>query len=218
MDIKQGRRFGRKVSVFDSRDWSLKDFMKGFAVPANPNKEWAFPQESLDQGETSHCVGFGMADFGINLPVFTPYTNEAGDKFYRLCKIQDNDPDGEDGTTIRSAANVLKNEGIINAYAFAFDMSMVKWWLRNRGPLLVGTIWTTNMMEPDSENLIYPTGDMLGGHGYLVNGIRDNKLRIQNSWGSSWGINGAAYMLVSDFEQIFRYNGEAMTAVELENH
>ena len=209
---------GRYISTYDSRDLNLSLFGPSTSVGTlNPNIEWAFPQESLDQDTTPHCVGFGMAGFGINLPVYTPYTNEAGHKFYYKCKIIDGNPGSEEGSTIRSAAKVLKQEGIINAYAFAYDLATIKWWLLNRGPLLVGTIWTSDMMKPDKDNIIYPTGMRLGGHAYLIRGIENGKFLFQNSWSADWGENGSAYMYESDFEKIFKYDGEAVTAVELEN-
>lgn len=217
------RKFGRIVSPYDSHDFNLKEFIpKGELGTLAKEKAWAFPQEPLDQGSTPHCVGFSMANFGINLPVFTPYTNEAGHKFYYKCKIIDGHPKDEDGTTIRSAAKVLKKEGIINAYAFAYDMSMIKWWLLNKGPLIVGTLWTEGMMVPDSDNMIHATGLKLGGHGYTINEWdeweRGERIGIQNSWGLSWGVNGKAYISAEDFNKLFSYDGEAMTAVELENH
>lgn len=211
------RQFGRNVSPFDSRDFNLRSFATKGIGPSVNERKWAFPQEPLDQGETPHCVGFSMANFGINLPVFTPYTNEAGHKFYYKCKVVDGNPGDEDGSTIRSAAKVLKNDGIINAYAFAYDLAMIKWWVLNRGPVIVGTTWTSDMMIPDADNMIYPTGARLGGHAYLINEWTKNQLiGIQNSWGNDWGIHGKAYILASDFEKLFKYDGEAMAAVELE--
>ena len=217
------RIFGRNVSPPDYRDFNLKEFIpRGALGTLAQEKAWDFPQESLDQGSTPHCVGFAMANFGINLPVFTPYTNEAGHKFYYKCKKIDGDPKGEDGTTIRSAAKALREQGIITAYAFAYDINMIKWWLLNKGPLIVGTLWTEGMMVPDSNNMIHPTGMKLGGHGYVINEWDKwelgERIGIQNSWGESWGINGKAYISVEDFTKLFMYDGEAMTAVELENH
>lgn len=214
------RGFGRIKSPYDSRDYNLEWFIpkKGMGK-AVTERVWDFPLESLDQEETPHCVGFSMASFGINLPVLTPYTNAAGHKFYYKCKVVDGDPQSEEGSTIRSAAKVLKQEGVIGAYAFAPSVEAIRYWVLNKGPMIIGTIWTEGMMCPDDSGIIEPTGNIVGGHATLINEWRkDDYIRIQNSWGPDWGIDGSAYIHVEDFKKIFNYDGEAMTAVELEQH
>lgn len=212
------RQFGRKPSTFDEKDWNLRDFMPWGAPFRLVNESnWEYPAEPLDQGGTAHCVGFSMATFGINLPVHTPFTNTDGHTFYYQCKVVDGYPGSEDGSTIRSAAKVLKNNRRIEGYAFASDMSTIKWWLLNRGPMIVGTIWTTAMMTPDCNNVITPSGEVLGGHAYLLNEWRkDNYIGIQNSWGKDWGVNGKAYISEVDFEKLFIRDGEALAAVEVD--
>jgi hypothetical protein len=95
-------------------------------------------------------------------------------------------------------------------------MASIKWWILNKGPLIAGTIWTNDMFIPDSDNLIHPTGTVAGGHAYLLNEwTLDNRIGIQNSWDDQWGKKGKAYITAAEFEKIFKYNGEAMAAVEL---
>lgn len=216
---KTHRRWGRIPSTFDKRDLDLRDFMPmGAALRLVKQANWEYTVEALDQGDTPHCVGFSMANFGINLPVFTPYTNKDGHELYYKCKILEGTPASEEGSTIRTAAKVLKNNNRIDGYAFAPDIATIKWWVLNKGPMIVGTIWTEGMMLPDNDNIITIGGDILGGHAYLINEWRtDNFIGIQNSWGQSWGKNGKAYISLDDFEKLFKYNGEAMAAVELEN-
>ena len=209
---------GRIPSPFDERDYNLRRFIhKGALLEDMPEEVvWDFPSKSLDQGETPHCVGFTMADFGINLPVHTPYTNEDGHSFYYLCKIEDGEPRMENGSTMRSLAKALLNEGKIEAYAFAPDMATIKWWLLNKGSIMVGTAWTSDMFSPDENYIIRPTGSNEGGHAYLLNEwTKDGYIGIQNSWGDQWGDNGKAYISAEDFEKLFIYDGEAVTAVEL---
>ncbi len=210
------RKFGRNQSPHDPRDYNLKWFIpRGEQLPKE--KMWDFPADSLDQGETPHCVGFSMAGFGINLPTYTPYTNKDGHKFYYLCKIEDGEPELENGSTLRSAAKVLQNTGAIEAYAFARDKQTILWWLRNRGPIIMGTLWTDTMMEPGEGNILDTSGHFLGGHAWIANGIReDDYIRGQNSWGEPWGDNGAFYIHIDDFMELFSYGGEALAAVELE--
>jgi hypothetical protein len=210
---------GRNKSVFDKNDYNLKDFIPRNAYFTSISEKcWDFPATPLNQGTEGHCCGFSMANFGINFPTNTSYTNEDGHSFYYQCKIEDGEPNQENGSTIRSVAKVLKKMGKINAYAFAPDMASIKWWLLNKGPIIVGTAWTNDMLSPKKDNTIDIGGGIVGGHAYLLNEWRsDNYIGIQNSWGYDWGKNGKAYINSVDFEKLFVYDGEALTAVELES-
>jgi len=214
------KNFGRIQSPFDSRDYRLSNFIrKGiFGVSLIKEKNWEFPSIALDQGKTPHCVGFSMADFGINYPVKTDYVNEDGHNFYYICKEIEGKPLEETGTTMRCAAKALRQIGRIDRYAFAANIDEIKYWVLNKSPMIVGTIWTEKMSFPNENNIISVEGEIVGGHAYLINEWReDGYIGIQNSWGKDWGINGKAYISVVDFEKIFSYDGEAVTAVELEN-
>jgi len=214
------RQFGRIPSPIDNRDWDIRCFEpKRVSIAPGQWNEWEFPCVPLDQEESPHCVGFGGAHFGINLPTFTVYTKQDAHDLYYKCKVVDGEPGAENGTTIRSIAKVLQDIGAINNYAFARDIESIKWWLVNKGPLILGVIWTENMMTPDENGLLDIGGFILGGHCVLANGLMpDGRIKILNSWGPEWGINGEAYLTEDDFKAIFYYGGEALSAVELENY
>jgi hypothetical protein len=208
---------GRIQSPFDKRDYNLANFIP-MTTPVTIKKDvcWDFPSESLNQGENPFCVGYSIAGFGIASPVNTMYTNEDGDRFYFMCKEIDGNPGGMEGSYIRTGAKVLQKEGRINSYAFAPDIATIKWWVFNKGSVVVGTLWTQEMFVPDKNNIISINGDVIGGHAYLIRGIRDNKyFRFKNSWGDEWRDMGDSYIKIEDFERLFRYGGEAMAAVEL---
>lgn len=212
------RKLGRLPSLLDIRDYQLKNYISARKLDVSGNRLWEYAVDPLDQGDTNHCVGFAMANFGINLPVMDDYTNDDGHDFYYMCKVFDADPKGENGTSIRSAAKVLKNVGIIDSFAFAASTDEISWWILNKGPVIVGTTWTLDMFTPDGGNIIHPTGEVVGGHGYLLNEKKDNYYGIQNSWDEVWGIDGKAYISIDDFGILFRHGGEAIASVELPEH
>jgi GH25 family lysozyme M1 (1,4-beta-N-acetylmuramidase) len=215
------RQFGYIKSPFDRNDYNLRNFIPlgaNLSLDEIAERNWEFRGDALDQKDTQHCLGFGMAHFGINLPVYTPYTEADAHAFYYMAKELEGDPQGENGAYARSAAEVLLNLKRIEAYAFAPDIATIKWWLLNRGCMMVGSMWLQGMMTPDAENKVYATGSNRGGHFYLINEWTcDNYIGIQNSWGKSWGQNGKAYISQTDFEKLFTYYGEAITAVELDD-
>lgn len=212
--------FGRKPSPLDIRDYNLASFLP----PRLPDtgvtsSDWSYDLESLDQGTHPHCIGFSIANFGINEPVITYYTNDDGHRFYYEAKEFDGEPGEENGSTIRSAAKVMRKYGQINGYAFTTDMDSIKWWVLNKGPLVIGTLWTCSMLEPDENFIIKPDSNIVGGHAYIINSYNENGyFGIQNSWGKDWGCNGKAYIHENDFRRIFIRGGEAIAAIELDGH
>ena len=207
---------GRIPSQFDARDFNLSAFIPKFKLTLITEKAWEFPLAPLDQGNTPHCCGFSIANFLINYPVTSIQTNANGDAYYYACKTIDKESKKENGSSIRSVARLLTSLGRIKYYAFAYDLATVKWWLLNRSPLIVGTIWLDGMNTPDKNNIIIPIGNLVGGHAYLLNEWRkDNMIGIQNSWGDSWGNHGKAYISASNFERLLRSGGEVMAAVEI---
>lgn len=210
--------FGRVPSTFDVRDFNLSWFMpSGLPDTGIKSANWEFAPSPLDQGETPHCTGFSIANFGINYPTYTEYTNEDGHSFYYKAKEIDGEPNEENGSTIRSVAKVMRNARMVSNYAFAPDVPSIKWWLLNRGPMIVGTIWTESMLYPSDDNIIIPNSTIVGGHAYLLNEwTKDNYIGIQNSWGEKWGKRGKSYISEADFTKIFIRGGEALAAVELE--
>ena len=218
MRIEETSSFGMGLipSPIDVKDFKLAAYMPTNLGDLSGSKSWLFNAEPLDQWDKPHCGGFGCADFGINEPIQDNYTNLDGHRFYYLCKEIDGEPNAENGTTLRSVAKALRNEGRINSYAFAKTVDEIAYWLLNKGPVIVGTIWTVDMCASDKNNIIHPTGKVAGGHCYVINEIVDGILfGIQNSWGLRWGIDGKAYISKVDFQSLFLSGGEAIASVEL---
>lgn len=171
--------------------------------------------DQLDQGNTGHCVGFGWAQYGNTDPINDNFTDDDGHKIYYECKVIDGEPNAEDGSDVRSGAQAMVNRGRIATYVFAENMNDIKDWVDTRGPIVVGTDWMNDMFNPDAQGFVQPTGDVAGGHCYLLVGYGDGVLTFQNSWGTSFGLNGYFKMKEADFATLMANRGEACAAQEL---
>ena len=74
------------------------------------------------------------------------------------------------------------------------------------------------MFDPNSAGLITPTGDVAGGHCYLLIGYHPSNKTYEflNSWGTSWGKSGHFFMKVTDFATLLGQQGEALASIELD--
>jgi len=202
---------GRYPSTFDPLDWNLSQFvLKDTGIT---EREWKI-DITLDQGKKPYCVGYSMAHYGICLPTLSMYTSVDADFFYKRCKIYDLQPGMENGTTLRSGANVGMDLGMWKNYAFATDADSFNYWLLNEGPIIVGTNWLTDMFYFDENNVIHCTGDIAGGHAYLAFGKKHGFTHFLTSW-PEFGDNGKFWIPDAEFWKLFKDRGEALTAVEI---
>ena len=206
-------QFGWHQSKLDIKDWRLGDYMPR-AYDTSGAREWNFPVAPLNQGQTNHCCGFGLADWGINEPIVDAYTDSDANNFYYMMKEEDGEPGNENGSTCRTVAKVGQKLGRMTNYAFASSIDEMVYWILNHGPVIIGIPWTYDMMTPDANNTIHPTGDIAGGHCCVINAkYEDSMARLRNSWGI-WGINGEAMIALDDLAKLFRNGGEIIAAIE----
>ena len=211
------RKFGRGYSK-DKRDRNYELRRRSTTRTFrywNANGWWG------DQGYTSQCVGYGWAHWLEDGPVTHPGPAPIVKplSIYREAKQVDEWP-GEDydGTSVRAGAKVLQARGFVGEYRWAFSIGAVVNCLLERGPLVVGTDWYEGMADPEERDggFIRATGDIVGGHCYVLNGVntKQDKLRVKNSWGRQWGNGGHAWLSFADFAKLLREDGEACLAVE----
>jgi hypothetical protein len=131
--------------------------------------------------------------------------------------VIDGEPKEENGSNVRSGAKVMLQRKRLQAYAFASSVDEIRAYLRQRGPVVVGTDWTAAMFTPDADHYVHPTGAVEGGHCYLILGdrVQEKAFVCINSWGSPWGNRGRFKIGWADFEQLLSNQGEACGAVEL---
>lgn len=193
--------FGR-FQAADERDFQIKA-----GHSARRRRTWRCSQV-LDQGSMPACVGYAWSGWLMSDP-FRQWLNPVG--IYRAAQYVD-EWEGEDydGTSVRAGAKVLRNFEFIGEFAATTDVEILAETVLEKGPVVVGTNWYRKMDTPDDAGLIVPKGRIAGGHAYLVIGVDliAGLLKLLNSWGSDWGLNGRAVIAMSDMQRLLDEDGE----------
>lgn len=209
----------------DERDWALGFFAARIRRPKTSGSQWwPSPKERLDQGAEGACVGFSRT-IAINAaPKMHHYDNAFAHDLYKLAQTLDPWP-GEDyeGTSVRAGAQAAKQQGLIQAYAFTYDLEEVAFWVLNKGPVCIGINWYSGLDNAIAETdyFVEPTGPVRGGHAITIDGCRwngDDKdyFRLLNSWGNDYGYAGRAKVKASDMEKLISEEfAVSCTAVEV---
>lgn len=137
----------------------------------------------------SHWIEDGpVVQDGLSPSRIKPLFNPA--KLYVACQERDEWPGvgNYNGTSVRAAAKILKELGVIKEYRWANNVTEVANTLLNLGPMVVGTKWYEGMNKPNADGYILATGANQGGHAYVLNGVNTVKkvFRIKNSWGKCY--------------------------------
>lgn len=193
--------------------------------PKRRNKTWRLGP-ILDQGQEGRCVGMGWAAEALATPVAVRLKWVAqdiprepldfADFVYRSAKLVDEwEGENYDGTSVLAGAKAMESLGLVKEYRWAFSLEDVIDTVLDKGPVVVGTSWYEGMYDPVG-GVLRVTGDVVGGHCYLVVGYRvappetggEDALVIQNSWGTDWGTGGTALVTLSDMRTLLT-DGEA---------
>lgn len=214
------------VLAFASAIWT---WIKGHGKPTPPvpvpadAPAWGDPVV-LDQGDYGTCVGNGWAGWGDSSPIQDSYDEKDARAIYYEATVIDGSPDnpdapggGQQGTTVRAGAKAMQNRGRLTAYAFATTLAQVDEWINNHGPVVIGSNWYTGMFTPDAQGFVHLTGQVEGGHCYLMIDRLDAEgaYLFRNSWGSGWGQNGNFKIKTADLARLIAEQGEACVAAEV---
>jgi hypothetical protein len=207
------RRFGRRIE-FDER--SRKFPIREKIVEKAPRSYTWSCYFWLDQADTPRCVGYSWAhEFGAR-PIVIKVSNATGDEMYVLAQDNDEWPGSNyDGSSVLGGAKGAVIKGYIKEYRWAFSEADLALAIAYKGPAVAGTYWTEGMCEPDEKGFIKPTGEIVGGHAYMINGIslKNDCYRIHNSWGRNWGIKGDCFIKRGDLATLLKDQGEACIPV-----
>jgi papain like protease len=125
-------------------------------------------------------------------------------------------PPNDTGSSGLAAAKAAQQLGYITQYRHAFTMAQALAALQ-LGPVITGTNWTDDMFTPTAQGFVHPTGQVAGGHEYLVRGYVAAKrpyILCMNSWGAGWGpLGGKFKMFVDEWEQLLAADGDVTVLV-----
>jgi hypothetical protein len=218
-----------KLGRIRSEDPRDRNFMLPRQAPEPPKihfKHWHAPK-ALDQGDSSACVGHAAHQLLKCSPIRNTKNIPGPFDIYRASQLVDEWPGAEPdyfGTSVRASVKVLKAQGYISAYRWAFDAATCVNHLLTVGPIIIGVDWYSEMFNPNSEGYIRPAGQLVGGHAVLIcgcNTIAKNPDKSSgfvvglNSWSEQWGIKGRFKLSMTDFDQLIRAQGEAAAVQEV---
>lgn len=176
----------------------------------------------LNQGEEGACVGFSI---GHELAANPAPVRRIGPSYCRkkiYWEAQKLDPwrggaypgarPRYDGTSLLCGVKVARRLGWFEEYRWSFTFSNFLLGLGYHGPAVIGVTWYEDMYEPDDRGFVAPTGEEVGGHCILANGvdIRARTVTLHNSWGRRWGIRGECKVSWRDMEDLLADGGEAV--------
>lgn len=177
----------------------------------------------LDQGNVGACVGFSWAhELAARPSEVIGVTNTIGLNIYRKAQTLDEYPGTNyEGTSVIGGAKAIKTlyPNAMDDYKWIFGIEDLILSLGYAGPVILGVNWYSSMFQTDSTGLIKVSGTLEGGHAILANeiSIRRGLVRLHNSWGSSWGINGRCYISLDDLARLLSEQGEGCIPIKRHN-
>jgi hypothetical protein len=212
-----------RVPEFDERSRAFP--IRALVVAKTPRSYTWSCGAVLDQRNQGSCVGHAWAHELIARPVVVSGIDHstAVDLYYAAQGL-DEEPGGEypgadpvyEGTSVLAGAKATQNAGYLTEYRWAFGLDDLVLALGYHGPAVLGIDWHNDMFDPDAGGLLHVSGGVAGGHAILANGVsvRKRLVRLHNSWGPNWAVNGEAYIGFADLATLLAAQGEACVPVQ----
>lgn len=118
---------------------------------------------------------------------------------------------GSDGLSV---AKVLQQRGLISGYQHAFSLAATLTALAQQ-VVMIGSVWKTSMYYPDASGLITVSGNVEGGHEFVLDelDVEHELVGMRNSWGIDWGVGGRAYISFADLASLLADDGDCTVMV-----
>lgn len=184
---------------------------------------WPFDAPVLDQGQVGSCTGNAITqwlntEYARGISKRTDYLVEKDAvELYTIATERDGDP-GEypkedTGSTGDAACDAAVSLGYLAGYRNVHPTQEAIVATLVTQPLIVGTNWYDSMDNPDSTGLLTITGEVAGGHEYLMLGMDVSGCFVfLNSWTDTWGVKGRFRIKAADFITLLNGDQTAVTA------
>lgn len=177
---------------------------------------WTCPIH-LDQGQLGSCVGHGWTHARDARPKSHVVTEQdALAIYYRAQQLDEYPGENYEGTSVLGGAKAMQEKGWISSYTWAKSLTDVLHAIGYAGPVVIGVNWLAGMMDTDGNGQIHATGAVEGGHCVALVGVSIPKklVRVHNSWSTSWGYGGDAFLSFDDLERLLGDQGDACIPVK----
>lgn len=212
------RGLGRLVE----HDPRSKDYTFRVAASRPRTVLWEHTAPVLDQGQVGSCTGNALTQW-LNTAFAQAKRPGVLDeskavelyaRATRLDSLAGAYPPDDTGSSGLAVCKAGKQLGYLSAYHHAFGFDALVLALQH-SPVIAGTVWTEAMMQPDEAGFIRPTGQVAGGHEYLIIGadIEHQFITMLNSWSAAWGENGRAYITFADYRALLADQGDVTVPV-----
>lgn len=179
----------------------------------------------FDQGQIGSCTANAAFGCLVTAPFGTEdvaYDEDDALALYELeTKLDDSQipgsyPPDDTGSTGPWSMQALENKGLIRSFRHTRDLATALRML-NTGPISIGVPWYKSMFTPDASHTIHldESSGVAGGHQVCIvaNDTRARRIRIRNSWGTTWGDGGHAWLSWTDFETLLAAGGDVVQPV-----
>lgn len=221
-----------RIPQFDERS---RAFSAVVGIEENLFRSYTWSCEVYnDQGREGACVGFAWShELGARPKIVIRDAAFALSIYRRAQQLDEWAGENYSGTSVlagvkavQETVNTLGNS-LIKEYRWAFGIQDVLRVIGYRGPVVLGIDWYSGMYSPDANHFISPVGERVGGHAIMANGVKIVKVnsllpatwdnvdqdksyvRLHNSWGRGYGLNGDAFITVRGLDKLLRDGGEA---------